>query len=56
MFEAANDRAGRAVAGMGVEVGQDVGGPVFHGPAEGVDLAQAAGTSRLREAISLVMG
>ena len=41
MFEAAVDRFGRAIAGVGVvEVGQDVPGSVFECPAQRDELAQ----------------
>ena len=42
MFEAAVDRFGRTVAGVGmIEVGQDVPGSAFECPAQGGELGQA---------------
>ena len=45
MFEAAVDRFGRAIAGVGVvEVGQDVPGSAFECPAQRDELSQPLGT------------
>ena len=44
MFEAAVDRFGRAIAGVGVvEVGQDVPGSAFECPAQGGELGEGGG-------------
>ena len=47
MFEAAVDRFGRAIAGVGVvEVGQDVPGSAFECPAQRDELGQASWYAR----------
>ena len=54
MFEAAVDRFGRAIAGVGVvEVGQDVPGSAFECPAQRDDLAQTPRYTRGGQCVDL---
>ena len=53
MFEAAVDRFGRAIAGVGVvEVGQDVPGSAFECPAQRDELAQTPRYTRAGQCIN----
>ena len=53
MFEAAVDRFGRAIAGVGVvEVGQDVPGSAFECPAQRDELSQAPRYTRAGQCIN----
>ena len=50
MFEAAVDRFGRAIAGVGmIEVGQDVPGSAFERPSQCDDLREGARHARVAE-------
>ena len=54
MFEAAVDRFGRAIAGVGVvEVGQDVPGSAFECPAQRDELAQTPRYTRAGQCVDL---
>ena len=54
MFEAAVDRFGRAIAGVGmIEVGQDVPGSAFECPAQRDDLAQTPRYTRGGQCVDL---
>ena len=53
MFEAAVDRFGRAIAGVGVvEVGQDVPGSAFECPAQRDELSQAPRYTRAGQRVN----
>jgi len=54
MFEAAVDRFGRAIGGVGVvEVGQDVPGSAFECPAQRDELSQAPRHTRAGQCVDL---